>query len=214
MNQSLNHALPSPVNETERELWDQASRKYENFKLELGDHWTHLYRRDPRKLGVFLSKYKFSARMACKQGSTVLELGCGEGLGASILGEHAHRFVGVDQNDSVIQSARNNLNGEKYSFITDHYLGKTYGTFSTVIGFNVDSHLTSQTESLYFDTLVQNLAESGICLTGALSANQKSLSSEMARCFRQVFFFGMSDEMVHTALPNCDYVLCMGFLKK
>jgi methylase of polypeptide subunit release factors len=54
-----------------------------------------------------LSRYKFAAKMACR-GRSVLELGCGEGIGAPILAELATCYVGVDMDAPAIETARAN----------------------------------------------------------------------------------------------------------
>lgn len=204
-----------------------------NQEFKLGHHWSFNFKNDPKRLAFVLSRYKFSAEMACGKGSQILELGCSEGIGATLLAERAAKYVGVDLDRSAIETAKENLREPRFSFIYDDFMGKKYGDFSAVISLDVVEHIHLEYESVFFDTAYNNLSENGVCVIGtpniASSAHanmasqlghvnlysQERLFSVMKRYFHQVFPFGMNDEMAHTGFaPMCHYIFCVGFFKK
>jgi len=213
----------------ERETWGQTSDMLGDFKFRLGDHWSYNFYNDPKRLGFVLSRYKFAAKMACKN-ARVLELGCSMGIGATILGETAQEYLGVDLDGPAIQTAKTNLKEAKYSFLHDDFMGKSYGRFDAVISLDVVEHIHQQHENLYFKTITKNLLPSGICVIGTpneISApfaspasqlghvnlfSQERLRNALLKHFYQVFVFGMNDEILHTGFhPMAHYILCVGF---
>jgi 2-polyprenyl-3-methyl-5-hydroxy-6-metoxy-1,4-benzoquinol methylase len=200
--------------------------------MSLGEHWSWNFLNDPKRLGFVLSRYKFAAKMACKSGA-VLELGCSMGMGATILGENATRYTGVDLDRSAIETAQQNLSEPKYTWIYDDFLGKTYGAFDGVVSLDVIEHIYLEHEELYFQTLLNNLAPQGICVVGTPNItaspyasapsqlghvnlySQTRLQEAMQRYFHQVFAFGMNDEVMHTGFGSmAHYLMCVGFYQK
>jgi len=66
-----------------------------------GPFWSDTLRRDPKILAFVLARYKFAAKNGLVQ-ETVLELGCGEGIGTPILAEFAAFYTGVDIDSRAI----------------------------------------------------------------------------------------------------------------
>jgi cyclopropane fatty-acyl-phospholipid synthase-like methyltransferase len=217
----------------EHEIWTETKEMLQNFKFRFGEHWSFNFRNDPKRLGFVLSRYKFSAKMACRKGGTILELGCSEGIGATILSELAEKYVGVDLDRAAIESAHKNLENPKYSFLYDDFLEKKYGDFNAVISLDVVEHIHPEFEDQYFNTVHKNLTESGICVIGTPNItfapyaskasqlghvnlySQEKLANVMKKYFHTVFSFGMNDEIMHTGFPAmANYLLCVGFDKK
>src|SRR3990167_4209382 len=164
---------------TGKEVWDNTKTLLGTYKIVLGTQGSQILQNDPKKLGSILSSYKFAAKMACKN-AKVLELGCGEGLGAAILAEHAITYLGIDPDLSNIQIASRNF--PTFTFTHDHYIGKKYGQFEAIISLN------PQTDRLFFQTIMDNLAPDGIVIITA----QENTAFEMKQLFHQVFTFGKS----------------------
>ena len=63
-----------------------------------------------------------------------------------------------------------------------------YGAFDAIVCLNM--------EEAYLSTLLDNLSDNGIAVLGASGFSDEKLKNY----FHQVFCFGMSDEIVHTAV--------------
>ncbi|HSX13983.1 MAG TPA: class I SAM-dependent methyltransferase [Chlamydiales bacterium] len=217
---------------SEKEAWDRTADMLGNFKVHLGDHWSFNFFNDPKRLAFVLSRYKLAAKMACKKGR-VLELGCSTGIGATILGEFTSEYVGVDLDESAIQTARSNLTEPKFRFLFDDFMGKIYGQFDAVVSLDVVEHIHLEYEDLYFKTVVDNLAPNGICVIGTPNVtsapyaaptsqighvnlySQDRLVKVLKKYFHQVFPFGINDEIVHTGYASmAHYIVGVGFYKK
>lgn len=217
---------------TEKLLWNSTTEMLGNEKASWGDHWSFNFRNDPKRLAFVLSRYKFCAKMACKNGS-ILELGCSSGIGATILGEQAVSYKGVDLDEQALKTAQQNFSSPKYSFVFDDFMGKVYGKFTTVISLDVVEHIFLEHEELYFQTIMDNLDQNGICIIGTPNItasayaseysklghvnlySQERLSSVLKKYFHQVLSFGMNDEIMHTGYSAmAHYLLCVGCHRK
>lgn len=179
---------------TGKEVWDNTKELLGSHKVIFGAVGSAMIRNDPKKMGSLLSRYKFAAKMACKTGK-VLELGCGEGLGAMILSENVH-YTGVDKSSEAIEVALKNFS--KLTFLSEDFIGNKYGDFDAVISINPNTH------SGFFQTVLSNLTPNGI----AVVYGTEKVASEMKNYFHHVFSFGVSDEIVHTGLSND--LICVG----
>lgn len=216
----------------EKETWDQTADMLENHALQLGDHWSYNFRNDPKRLAFVLSRYKFAAKMGSK-GRSVLELGCGEGIGATLLAETALSYKGVDLDDKAIQTAQINLTEPKFQFVYDDFMGKQFGLFDTVVSLDVVEHIYPQHEALYFETIAKNLKKEGRAIIGTPNITaapyaseasnlghvnlfrQERLKATLEQYFHHVFPFGINDEIVHTGYsPMAHYVICLACQRK
>ena len=202
------------------------------MNIELSPHWSFNFRNDPKRLGFVLSRYKFAARMTPKKGA-ILELGCSEGIGATLFMERARNYVGIDYDEKAIQSAKKNIAKENITFILDDFMGKVVGSFDAVSSLDVVEHIHPEFEKIYFETIVSNLTQHGICIIGTPNATsapyashasqighvnlftQERLTDTLKRYFHQVLPFGMNDELVHTGYAQMThYIFCIGCHKK
>ena len=217
---------------SEEKLWKDTTKMLGYNEITLSSHWSYNFITDPKRLGFVLSRYKFAAKMSASN-TTVLELGCSEGIGVPILLERVDSYLGVDLDKDAIKVANVNMNSDKCKFIHDDFLNKKYGKFETVISLDVIEHIYSDCENLYFDTIVNNLSENGICIIGTpnISADQyaskasklghvnlysqKRLVNLMKKYFHQVLPFGMNDEVMHTGFSEMThYLINIGCHKK
>lgn len=217
---------------SEAEVWQGVKDMLGNQHIDLGYHWSYNLRQDPKRLGFVLSRYKFAAKMACKQGS-VLELGCSEGIGAPILAEQAQSYLGIDMDQQAIQDAQRIWKNPNWEFKADDFMGKYYGEFDAIISMDVVEHIYPEFENSYWETVFQNLSANGVAVIGtpnitsapyASAASEaghvnlfeaKRLKQSLERLFHNVFLFGMNDELVHTGYhPMCHFLIAVGCYRR
>ncbi|MEK6233719.1 MAG: class I SAM-dependent methyltransferase [Planctomycetales bacterium] len=198
---------------TEQEVWSGVKDMLGRQSTTLGPRWSRRLRVDPIQLAFTLSRYKFAAKLACRK-NRVLELGCGEGIGCSILAENVASYLGVDRDAAAIQAAETNWKTESRRFQADDFLGKTYGEFDAVVALDVIEHISPENETAFLDTVSRNLNGDGICVIGTpnlaaavpASGNQNGLNlydpdrlaAALDKVFHTVLRFAVNDEVVHT----------------
>ena len=212
--------------------WDKTKDLLDHYHMEFGNHWSYNFRNDPKRLGFVLSRYKFAAKMASKK-QKVLELGCSDGIGSTILAEQAVSYTGVDYDPLAIEAAKKNLQGGKWHFICDDFMEKSYGQFDAIVSMDVIEHILPEFEDQYLQTIVSNLSSEGICVIGTPNITASAYASvgsqighvnlysqdrfvqSLQKYFHQVLPFGMNDEILHTGYaPMCHYLICVACLKK
>lgn len=216
----------------EKKLWDSTAALLGDYQVKFGRHWSYNFRNDPKRLGFVLSRYKFAAKIAC-EGADVLELGASEGIGATILGENAKSYCGVDLDEQAISTAQANLQEEKFRFIHTDFMGKELGKYSAVVSLDVIEHIDPLYEEMFFQTVVDNLSDEGICVIGTPNIEaaehaslaskighinlytQERLKKSLSKWFYQVFPFGMNDETLHTGFSAMShFIICVAFHKR
>ena len=218
--------------DTEKRVWDSVRSLMGDGEIRLGRHWSYNLHNDPKRLAFVLSRYKFAARMGGRN-KRILELGCSEGIGAPILAEFAESYTGIDSDGDAICTAKQNWTAGKFRFVEDDFLAKTYGSFDVIVSLDVVEHILPAGERLFFEAIHKNTAKEGMAVIGtpnlasadyASSASRaghvnmfdaERLEKAMKRYFRNVFIFGMNDEIVHTGFyPMAHYLICVGSGKK
>lgn len=219
-------------NYSEKDLWSSVTSMFSDESITLGTHWSYNLRNDPKRLAFVLSHYKFAAKMSPK-GSSVLELGCSEGIGVPILSEFAKTYTGVDSDKQAIDCAQINWGNENIRFVQEDFLDKSYGLFDTIVCMDVVEHIVYEYEHIFFKTLFENINDDGIAIIGtpnitsspyASPASQSGhvnlfdnnrLRIAMESVFTKVFMFGGNDEVIHTGFaPMAHYVIALGCGKK
>lgn len=215
----------------EKAAWDQVKGMLGHERMTLGRHWSFNLRNDPKRFAFVLSRYKLAAKLACR-GKRVLELGCSEGLGAAILGEHAAKYVGVDLDGEAIEVAKRNF--PQHEFVHDDALsGAVYGEFDAVVSMDVIEHIEQPKEHLFFEAALRQLHGDGMCVIGTPNITSAPYASAMSNAghvnlfsadrlnaamrerFTWVFPFGMNDEVVHTGYaPMCHFLIALGCRKR
>lgn len=200
--------------------------------MQLADHWSFNFRKDPKILGFFLARYLFASKMI-RDKSSILELGCSEGMAVSSLMQKGKSYVGIDFDDLSIKAAKERFPFENYTFFSEDFLGKFYGKFDAVISIDVIEHIFLENESLFFQTVYKNLKEDGIVVIGTPNKTAEAYASEASNAghvnlytqerlqkklleyFHQALCFGINDEVVHTGFGNmCHYLFCVAFHKR
>lgn len=217
----------------EEDRWERVRSCIGTQRLELGPIAT--YDLLDRHLLFSLSRYKFAARLIGEYPKvSILELGCSEGLGALLMAGETHSIVGVDFDKEAIQWARSSMGKKKNTFFKhDNFLGGLYGKFDVVVALDVIEHIPAELEESFLRTIVDNLDADGYCIIGTPNITASQYSSETSRLghvnlfnaerlrdtmryyFRNVFLFGMNDEVVHTGFyPMSHYLVVLGCGKR
>ncbi len=216
------------------ETWKKVKSNIESYSMTLGPYFAHQMKSSPRHLLFTYSRYKFALSMLpLKGGGRVLELGCNEGIGTILLGERAHGIMAVDFDEDAVAHAREHIEDPKLTFVCEDFLGKAFGRFDAVVSLDVIEHIPKEQEGDFFHTITSNLDESGICIIGTPNATAARYASRESRIghvnlytaerldeamrhrFKNVFMFGMNDEVVHTGFfPMCHYLFALGSCKR
>jgi hypothetical protein len=74
-----------------------------------------------------------------------------------------------------------NWNQPSIRFIEDDFLGKVYGQFDSVVSLDVIEHISIERENEFFETLVNNLSDTGIAVVGTPNQTRRYALSPAAR---------------------------------
>ncbi len=220
--------MDTPDEPTARQRW-QRVRDLETpgRRVMLGQNASWKLADDPRHLLFTFARYKHAARLLPRRpGKAVLELGCGEGLGAFFLAEGAGRVLGVDFDAAALEAARAACDLPGVDFRRADFLGTAFGAFDGVVSLDVIEHIAPEAEEAFLQTLTANLAPGGVCVVGTPNATAQAHASQgsrighvnlytgerlyesLTRHFANAFVFGINDETLHTGfLPMCHYLL-------
>lgn len=216
---------------SEEEKWRNVVEYQGDKKLKLGPYFTFNLLHSPKHLLFTFSRYKFAARLIGEEPKIkILELGCNEGLGTLFLAESGHNVTGVDFDKKAIQWAKTSI-GKKDSLIfkCDNFIGKKYGKYDAVVSIDVVEHILKKQEKDFFQTIINNLTKDGFCIIGTPNISTSKYSSKqsklghvnlfsaerlrdtMRKYFKNVFIFGMNDEVAHTGFyPMSHYLFALG----
>ena len=213
-----------------KEIWEKVSEMNISQQFTLGPINTESILKDPKHLAFSLSRYKFSAKMMHKCGH-ILEIGCGEGIGAFMfLAETAAMVTAIDFDQSQIDYARepvhphgrDRLTFDCQDILTTPYAGDLV---DGLVSLDVIEHIDPSEEHQFFTNAVAVLEEGGIAVIGTPNkyaerfASKRSqvghinlfeperLVSTLESYFRHVFLFSMNDEMVHTGYSKTAHYL-------
>lgn len=176
---------------------------------------------DPKHLGFVLARYHFVARMFTGF-EKVLEIGCGDCTGASIVEAVVSRWWGLDK---VKATRRNVMQG--------NVLGKVFwpSDWDGIYALDVLEHIDQLDEEQFFLNINASLADHGVVIIGSPSLESQKFASVESRkhhvnCknedqlrktlqwfYHNVFLFGMNDTTLHTGFgPFCHYrlAICTG----
>jgi 2-polyprenyl-3-methyl-5-hydroxy-6-metoxy-1,4-benzoquinol methylase len=223
---------------TENSAWELHSEatkdQFAATEINLGPWSSFSLMSDPKHLVFVLSRYKFVLKML-EGRKNVLEIGCGDGVGAAIIGQTSglSHLVCIDWDERNIEgnTRRNKSLNPKIKFQThDINLDKfsdseVKGGFDAAFMIDVIEHVEPKKESQFLQNICESLKSDAILITGTpnISSAQyaspqsnaqhinlkspESLRLTMLNHFQHVFNFGMNDEVLHTGYgPMSHYI--------
>lgn len=217
----------------QKQLFEEASSyQFATEQIVLGPWTSYSILTDPKHLGFVLARYKFASKMIREGGST-LEVGCGDGIGAPVLGAVSDTYLGIDIDERLISD-----NSRRLKKISNLEFSKiditqfdTTETFDNVVHIDVLEHLDAELEGQFVARSVAALKSDGIYVCGSPSKYSEAYASPqsalqhinlktapaMKSLFSQYFdfvwIFSMNDEIVHTGYhPMAHYLfaVCAG----
>jgi 2-polyprenyl-3-methyl-5-hydroxy-6-metoxy-1,4-benzoquinol methylase len=198
----------------------------------IGSHHTFHFLNSPRKILHMMSYYKFAAKVIGGN-KNVLDMGCGEGLGAWLLAKECGKVKGIDLDKDAIEVAKSNWKDPRISFKCANFLKTNNGVHDAVVSFDVVEHILPKNAGAFFKKIGSSLTNEGVVIVGTpniTSAQYASavtklghvnlysgerLEKELKEHFKFVFMFGANDEVVHTGyLPMAHYLIAVACHKK
>lgn len=205
------------------ELHSDATKDQFDSKLITLGPWTSFsLLSDPKHVGFVLSRYKFVSKMLAGK-STILEIGCGDGVGSPIIASIANvkQIHCIDWDDRNIEgnSARYSFLSEKVKFIKHDINAQSYlsaGKFESAFMIDVIEHVEPKLEKQFMENICGSLKPDGVLITGTPNIfasewaspqsaaqhinlkSQESLLDLMDNYFQHTFSFAMNDEVLHT----------------
>ncbi|MEX2214896.1 MAG: class I SAM-dependent methyltransferase, partial [Phycisphaeraceae bacterium] len=162
-------------------------------------------------------------------GLSVLDIGCGEGLGTWLLAAECGYAKGVDFDADLIETAKANWPAERCAFECVDVLKMKPQPYDAVVNFDVIEHILPEHAGDFLEAITANLTDYGIAVIGTPNITSRPYASavtnaghvnlydgdrlekEMREHFTQVFMFGANDEIVHTGFsPMAHYLIAMG----
>jgi 2-polyprenyl-3-methyl-5-hydroxy-6-metoxy-1,4-benzoquinol methylase len=190
---------------------------------------SQIWRDDPRRLGIFLARYKFVAKMFSGM-NRVLEVGCADGFGTRVVRQEVQEVVATDFDPVFVTRNQARPHGKWNIRFQAHDMlaGPLAEGFDGVFAVDVIEHIPTVDEDRFVANLAASLHPQGVCLVGTPSLESQVYASApskaghvncktapklkelMRRHFHNVFIFSMNDEMVHTGFyPMAHYLFAL-----
>ena len=193
------------------------------------DQWLHA----PEHLAMVLARYRVAAALI-GDGTTVLEVGCGEGIGTPLLAARRPLYIGVDPDvDAIAVAVRaHQVKGPERAVMflpcrveDPRGLPALDVGFSGAVALDVLEHV--EDGAGFLDAIVTHLTPHGVCVIGTPNAAFDHLASPQSRMahvrtyhhdelyalmvqrFRVVQSFGMQDVALHLGHPEARHYLLM-----
>ena len=208
-------------------------KKNNNITLPLNT--STLYVRDPKAIGFISSRHKFIGKMI-EGKKKVLDIGCGDGFGTTIVSQFVKQIIGIDYFRTHIEVAKTNLekNFTNIKFEAKNIFEIDYRNyFDAAYSTDVLEHISKKEEIDFMKSSCKTLKSDGIFIIGMPSIESQKYASavnkkEHVNCktgkalkkfcekfFKSVFLFSMNDEIVHTGFsPMSQYIICICVFKK
>jgi 2-polyprenyl-3-methyl-5-hydroxy-6-metoxy-1,4-benzoquinol methylase len=203
-----------------------------NSDFRLGDNTSKILLEDPKLLGFMCARHKFVAKMLAGF-PKVLEIGCQEGFGSAIVAESVKHLVAIDFYKPYIESCLERFQSKQSIEFRgfDMLEGPIRENFQGAFALDVMEHIDSRDEDRFMCNVAASLAPDGVFIIGSPSLESQKYASDSsrighincksgealrgfcARYFRNIFLFGMNDEVLHTGYLKMSHyliALCVG----
>jgi 2-polyprenyl-3-methyl-5-hydroxy-6-metoxy-1,4-benzoquinol methylase len=194
---------------------------------EAGGMTRYEWERDPKRLAFILARYKFVAKMFAGM-KNVLEVGCADGIGSRIVRQHVSMMTAIDIDKRSIEEAEKNNTDSRWDirFYREDFLRRTFkGVYDGVFALDVLEHIGPDYEHEFLSGLC---SAASVCVIGTPSRESQAYASALSKeghvncksgaqlkaiCqayWKNVFLFGMNDEVLHTGFaPMSQYLLTL-----
>lgn len=195
----------------------------------LGVMTNQVWRDDPRRLAILLSRYKFVSKMLSGK-SSVVEVGCGDAFGSRVVQQEVARLTVLDIDPVFIADIERRMHPDwpLTPAVHDMLTGPYPATFDAAYSLDVLEHIPAADEDRFIANIAASLHDDGVLIVGMPSLNSQDhaspqskaghinckhapdLKAVMQRHFANVFIFSMNDEVVHTGFwPMAHYYLAL-----
>jgi len=195
--------------------------EYEDYpEVTLSQEYGHFVHDNLLQFLIRLARYKFVARLI-KKTDTVLEVGCGSGLGTIFLGQHSAKVTGLELKEYELKAARKINRRKNVTFLKEDFFDYSpSGKYDVVVAMDVIEHMTAPQAKRLISKMAGHLKPTGMAIIGTPSIysykfqsavsrashvkcyDQKELTDLVENYFGRTLAFSMNDEMVHTGFPK------------
>lgn len=195
----------------------------------LGLMTNQVWHDDPRRLGIVLARYKFTAKML-SGARRVLEVGCADAFGTRIVQQEVGVVTALDFDPAFIADIerRKDPSWPMETALHDMLDGPFGGDFDAAYSLDVLEHVDRSSETAFIGNLTRSLTQHGVLIIGTPSLSSQAHASPASKeghvnCksaetlktllqefFQNVFIFSMNDEVVHTGFyPMAHYYFAL-----
>ena len=184
--------------------------------ITLPPEYASFVKEDLGRLLIRLARYKFIAKHLKKEDS-VLELGCGSGLGSIYFSQYSKDVVGIDIKTSEIEQAIGINSRDNIDFICNDFFDYNFkNKFDVTVNLDVIEHLEEVDADKLLSKMSSLTSKTGMAIIGTPSyyswPHQGALSKashikcydlpelekKVGQYFERTLSFSMNDEIVHT----------------
>ena len=195
----------------------------------LGIMTNQVWRDDPRRLSIMLSRYKFVGKMLAGK-RRVVEIGCGDAFGSRIVQQETGELTVLDIDPIFIADIERRMHPDWPLTAATHDMltGPYPGIFDAAYSLDVLEHIPAADEGAFIANITASLNNDGVLIVGMPSLESQEYASPQSKAghinckrgidlknlmqgfFDNVFVFSMNDEVVHTGFwPMAHYYLAL-----
>jgi len=208
--------------------WTDAKAIIGETRVTLGPQASDQWLNAPDHLSFVLARYRAAAALIGNS-PTVLEVGCGEGIGARILKRSRRWYTGLDTDEAAISVAADQQTDANVIFLVESALewNPDRARYDAIVSLDVIEHIPAESEGAFLGNIASTLTEHGVCVIGTPNAAFEHLASPqskaghinpythdrlyelMTKHFHVVQSFGMQDTSLHLGHPDVRHYLLM-----
>ncbi len=196
-------------------------------KVTLGSYSSYDWTNDPKHLIFSLSRYKFVSKMLSGK-RKVLEIGAGDGFKSRVVDTEVKKLDLCDVTSSSKDQFKASQFNKNYYFIHDFTKHKLEKKYDAIYALDVIEHIKKSQCTKFISNIKNSIKNRGILIIGCPSQSSQKYASKYSKkfhvnCFdkdrlqnylsvffKNVFTFGMNDEVLHTGYDKmCHYVFAI-----